>query len=281
MDQRTGTGPDLPLAGRTIGVTAARRVTEQREHFERRGARVVAATGIRMVSGADDAAVHEATGQALAGGADVVVVTTVGGLRLWEEAAAARGRGDGLAALLRSTPVYSRGAKVTGALRARDIREAGVAADETSAEILRMLTATGVAGRRVVVQTQGAGGSWHPMSGLVDGLRAAGAEVVEVPTYRWEPVLDDENWDALVRATAGGEVDALTFTSAPAVVATLDRAEELGVAGELRAALCGPVVPLCVGPVTAEPLVARGVEPVVPERMRLGALLRLADRVLG
>ncbi|MEU3627077.1 uroporphyrinogen-III synthase, partial [Amycolatopsis coloradensis] len=41
------------------------------------------------------------------------------------------------------------------------------------------------------------------------------------------------------------------------------------------AALRGPVLCACVGPVTAAPLEAAGVPTVQPERQRLGALVKL------
>ena len=55
----------------------------------------------------------------------------------------------------------------------------------------------------------------------------------------------------------------------------LERAKEVGSYDNLIAALRGPVVPYCVGPVTARPLDDVGVPSVAPERMRLGALARL------
>jgi uroporphyrinogen-III synthase len=78
----------------------------------------------------------------------------------------------------------------------------------------------------------------------------------------------------LVHAVAGGTVDAVTFTSAPAAAGLLQVAGELGRREALVDALRGPVVPFAVGPVTAAPLEALGVHPLQPERARLGALAR-------
>ena len=46
------------------------------------------------------------------------------------------------------------------------------------------------------------------------------------------------------------------------------------------AALSGPVTSVAVGPVTAEPLRRAGIDPVVPDRYRLGALIRLISEEL-
>ena len=85
----------------------------------------------------------------------------------------------------------------------------------------------------------------------------AGAEVIEVPVYRWDaarrhrPARPADSTPSL----AGG-IDVLAFTSAPAAASLLARAAERGMRDELLAALRGPVLALCVGPVTAAPLEA-------------------------
>jgi uroporphyrinogen-III synthase len=48
----------------------------------------------------------------------------------------------------------------------------------------------------------------------------------------------------------------------------------------VRAALLGPVVPACVGPVTAGPFQQEGISVIEPSRARLGALVReIAEQV--
>jgi uroporphyrinogen-III synthase len=72
--------------------------------------------------------------------------------------------------------------------------------------------------------------------------------------------------------------DAVVFTSAPGAQALLDAANAAGRLDDLLAALANDVVAAAVGEVTAAPLRAMGVRPVVPDRARLGALVRcLAD----
>ena len=81
-------------------------------------------------------------------------------------------------------------------------------------------------------------------------------------------------FDALVLGIADRQFDAVSFTSAPAVAAMLMRARELGVETKLLDALRNGVHAMCVGPVTARPLVRLGVPTSAPVRMRLGALAR-------
>ena len=124
-------------------------------------------------------------------------------------------------------------------------------------------------GRRIAVQLHG-----EPLPGLVEALTLAGADVVEVPVYRWMPPADLGPLDRLIDAVLAGCIDAVTFTSSPAAVSTLTRAAERGLRRKLVDALRGPVVALCVGPVTAAPLEAADVPTVQPNRSRLGAMVR-------
>lgn len=92
--------------------------------------------------------------------------------------------------------------------------------------------------------------------------------------YRWVPADDIVPLRRLVASAVAGQVDCLTFTSAPAVASMLQFAEDDGRIQALAEALRGRVLAACVGPVTAAPLERRGVPTVQPQRARLGALVR-------
>lgn len=272
---------DLPLRGRTVAVTAARRADEQRTILERRGATVLHTAAIRTIHLAEDPVVRAATDRLLAAPADLMVLTTAAGVRWWLEICEQWGLAEEVLGLMGRVPLYSRGPKTTGALRGAGLREHASARSEASAELLEMLVARGVDGLTVGVQVQGAGSQWNPMAPLLDGLRDAGAEVVELPIYRWQLPEDLTALDDLVHTIARCGVDGVTFTSAPAVMAVLERAQAVGVYDDVLAAFRGPVVALCVGPVTAAPLADLDVPVSCPERMRLGALMRHATEVLA
>jgi uroporphyrinogen-III synthase len=103
---------------------------------------------------------------------------------------------------------------------------------------------------------------------------------VEVPVYRWTLPDDVAPLRRLVDLACDGGVDAVTFTSAPAVASLLSVASGMGRQEELLAALRDAVLPVCVGPVTASPLERLGVRTVQPERSRIGALVREVVDVL-
>ncbi|GAA2478948.1 uroporphyrinogen-III synthase [Winogradskya humida] len=256
-----------PLAGFTVAVTAERRREELAALLERRGARVVLAPAITIVPLRDDQALHAATAACVGLAPEIVVATTGIGFRGWLEAAEGWGMGDPLRAALGRARLIARGAKPCGAIRAADLSEDWSAATESSEEILERLLAQGIAGRRIAVQLHGG-----PQSELTDALRAAGAAVVEIPVYRWTLPPDITPVRRLVTQLTAGQIDAVTFTSAPAVRGLLDIAGDE--AGQVLDAFRGPAMAACVGPVTAASLVQQDVPVVMPHRSRLGALVK-------
>jgi uroporphyrinogen-III synthase len=264
-----------PLAGFTVGVTAARRAEELGALLERRGAVVQHAPALRIVPLSDDSELLAATKELLHRTPDVVVATTAIGFRGWIEAADGWGLGEELLARLRDVELLARGPKVKGAVRAAGLTERWSPSSESMAEVLDRLLDEGVEGRRIAVQLHG-----EPLPGFVEALRESGAEVVGVPVYRWMPPEDIGPLDRLLDTTVAGGIDALTFTSAPAAASLFSRARERGMLDDLLAVLGHEVLAACVGPVTAVPLQAHGVPTVQPERFRLGPLVQLLCREL-
>ncbi|NEE24955.1 uroporphyrinogen-III synthase, partial [Streptomyces sp. SID7982] len=174
-----------PLAGFTVGVTAARRAEELGTLLKRRGAAVLHAPALRIVQLADDSELLAATKELIGHAPDVAVATTAIGFRGWIEAADGWGIGDALLTTLRGVELLARGPKVKGAIRAAGLTETWSPGSESMAEVLDRLLAEGVAGRRVALQLHG-----EPLPGFVESLTAAGAEVVVVPVYRWMPPQD-------------------------------------------------------------------------------------------
>jgi len=270
-----------PIAGFTVGITAARRSEELQAALERRGARVVSGPAIRIVPLADDTQLLEATKRTLAAPLDIAIATTGIGFRGWMDAAEAWGMADDLSTALEAATILARGPKARGAVRASGLREEWSPESESSTEVLAHLLANyALDGKRVAVQLHG-----EPLPDLVDALRASGADVITIPVYRWESPADETPLKRLVEQVAGSSVDALAFTSAPAVVNFLRTADDLGLGDLVREALREKVLCAAVGPVTAGPLVRAGIPVIQPSRARLGALVReiveaLPDRAM-
>jgi len=258
-----------PLAGYTVGVTAARRADELSALLERRGAAVLHGPAIRIIPLTDDTDLLRETESLIDEPADVVVATTGIGFRGWLEAAEGWGRGDALRTALGKATILARGPKAKGAVRAAGLVDDWSPASEGSAELLEHLLEAGVAGKRIAVQLHG-----EPLRDFVETLRNADAEVVEVPVYRWTAPADPAPLSRLLDALVAGQLDALTFTSAPAAASVLRAAEESGRLDAVLDVLRYQVLVVCVGPITASPLAHVGVPVIQPARARIGALVR-------
>ncbi|WP_370891993.1 uroporphyrinogen-III synthase [Janibacter sp. GXQ6167] len=256
------------LVGVTILVTADRRADDLRAALERRGARVLHTPAMTIIPTTEDARLLNQTRALIANPPDVLVVTTAIGLRGWVEAADAAGLEGALLDALEGVRVIVRGPKAHGAALAVGLTPDWVAESETTSEITSLLLDEGVQGRRVAVQFHGAGAD-----GLDEAIAAAGADVVSVEVYRWGPAPDPEAVDLGLLQVAGGQVDVVVFTSAPAAEEWLRRAEALHVLPLLRDER-PEVTYAAVGATTAAPLRRRGIEPILPDRSRLGALVR-------
>ncbi|KHL15882.1 uroporphyrinogen-III synthase [Mumia flava] len=271
----TSLGP--VLAGCAVLVTAQRRADDLALALGRRGASVAVASALGVESHIDEEVLMERTRALISTGADVVVVTTGIGFRSWLDTAEASGIGDELVAALESTRLVARGPKARGALQAAGLTPDWVAESETSAEIAEFLVTEGVDGLRIAVQHHGAGDD-----GLESRLRAAGADPYGLVVYRWGPPPDPEAVRESVRDTAAGCYDAVAFTSAPASAAWVSTARDEGVLEAIRGLeKDGALTLAAVGPVTADPLRSIGFDPLIPDRGRLGSLVRAMIMHLG
>ncbi|ORA09908.1 uroporphyrinogen-III synthase [Mycobacterium asiaticum] len=266
--------PSAPLTGYRIAVTSARRSEELCALLRRHGAEVFSAPAISMIALPDDDELHRNTEALIAQPPDILVAHTGIGFRGWVAAAEGWGLATELIDALSAARVVSRGPKATGALRAAGLREEWSPESESSQEVLEYLLQSDLSGRRIAIQLHGAADGWDPFPEFMAGLRSAGAEVVPIRVYRWMPVPLGGEFDQLVTGIARRQFDAVTFTSAPAAVAVLERSRELDLEDQVLDALRTGVHAMCVGPVTSRPLIRRGVPTSAPERMRLGALAR-------
>lgn len=268
-----------PIAGFTVAVTAQRRADELAALLERRGARVILAPAVRIVPVVDDAELSLATKQCLAEPPDIMVATTGIGFRGWMEAAGEWGLADPVIQMLRQARILTRGPKAKGAVRAAGLSEEWSPESESSYEVLEMLRRQDLRGLRIAVQLHG-----HPLPDFVEPLRELGASVIEISPYRWLPPVDSAPVRRLLDLIVARQIDAVTFTSAPAALTMLDLATQEAIDAAIINAFQEQVLAVCVGPITAEVLHRVGVPTCQPERARLGALARavvteLRDRI--
>lgn len=269
---------DAPLLGRTIGVTADRRAADQIEMLERRGATVMHGPTLGTAFLGDEQRLRTVTTALIADPPDVLVANTGVGVRTWFDAADSWGVRDELLAALTGCAVVARGPKAAGAVRRAGLAVAASARSERLQEVGDLVLGLGLRGKRVVLQEHG-----EESVALRERFVDAGAEVLQLPVYRWRLPEDTASALALIEAVCARRVDAVTFTSAPAARNLVVLAADAGRDRDLLAAFNddGGVAAICVGPVCADAARDVGIDRVVaPEVGRLGSMIRVVVEVL-
>lgn len=253
-------------------MTADRRSDEQIRLLEGRGATCLHGPVIRTDPVDNTEAIRSATEALAADPPDLLVLTTGLGVRKWRAAADELGFADAYGRLFAGATLWARGPKAARAIRELGEEPAwqapGATYDDVVDEFGRL---SGREGASVGVQVDGAGAV-----GLCGRLEELGAVVSRVPLYMWSIPERTDAAEGLVRAAVERELDAVTFTAKPAVENLFEIADRIGALEELVGAFSSDVAAVCVGPVCAggfEPYPT--IEPLVPERHRLGAMVSL------
>ena len=242
-----------PLHGRTIAVPETRALDVLARALESRGARVRACPLIGIRDPEDFSAVDHWLGAVCEEWLDDLVLLTGEGLRRLVARADAIRLGASFRDALAACRTITRGPKPAAALRELGLKPALAAPQPTSDSVAELLGTLSLGGRRVGVQYYGE----QPVPVLERVLGASGAEVLPVYPYRYADQADDAQVQALIRAMAAGEIDAVTFTSSPQVRRLFEVAAKSGLETTLREGLARVCV-VAVGPMVAEALRARG-----------------------
>ena len=209
--------------------------------------------------------------------AKLAVFQTGVGTRALFNATDGLGATDRFLAMLEKGTVVVRGPKPTGALRARKVRIDRSAADPfTTREVLAAIGNEPLQGARVIVQSYGTANKE-----LDRALGSRGAEVVEIPTYRWSLPQDTKPLADLIGALERREIDAVAITNAEQARNLFAVAQSLNKVDALREGLNATLV-ASIGPVASTALrdagVMVGVEASPP---KLGALISALESALA
>jgi uroporphyrinogen-III synthase len=261
---------NLPtLDGFVVGITADRRWEEQAELLRRRGAEVIHGPSIKTLPLGPEDALRRATESIIVSPPDILIANTGIGMRAWFAAAESWGLGEALLGALAEADVLARGPKAAGAVHQAGLPVSARAVSERLSEVCELAIAMGISGKRIAFQRHG-----DDAPELIAAIEGAGARVEEVPVYNWTLPTDAGPALRLIRTAIGGGLDALTFTSAPAVRNFMAIADEHDLLAPLRAALNDSVVIACVGPVCSGAAEELGLlKPLVPSKARLGPLI--------
>jgi uroporphyrinogen-III synthase len=269
------TGPQpssSSLVGFTVGITADRRGDDQAVMFRRLGAEVVQGPTIQTLSVPDRDTLTKLTEDIVASPPDYLIANTGLGVRTWMAHAAEISMDEKLREALANGRIAARGPKAAAAVSMAGLTVWWRSPSEQLAEVTSHLLGEGVGGRRIAFQLHG-----NDSREVTAELVQAGAEVIEIPVYRWTTPEGSRLNGALnlIDLCCRGQIDAVTFTAGPQVRNMMELADAAGQADELRAALNTRVLVGCIGPVCAGVAREEGIaDPVVPANWRLGSLVR-------
>ena len=206
----------------------------------------------------------------------IILLTGVGTRALLELVDRVRAQRDTFIAALGRIPIAARGPKPTAVLRDIGLSPWLQAPEpNTWRELVAALDARAgempLRARRVAVQEYGA---TNPE--LLQALEERGALLTRVPIYQWALPEDLEPLRQGCRALAAGQVDVVLLTTATQVTHLLQIANQLGLAGDVRAGLRRAMV-ASIGPTTSETLRQEGIAiDMEPSHPKMGYLVREA-----
>ena len=269
--------PETALRDKTVAVLESRLGEQLCSLIARSGGRPFHAPGLAEVPDLDLEQIAALIPELEAHPAKVMLFQTGVGTRALFGAVDTLGLTGRLLALLDASTVVVRGPKPTAALRSRNVRiDLGARAPFTTHEVLELLQPLPLAGERVLVQRYGV-----PNVELDRALEARGAQVLEIPMYRWSLPPDTAPLAALVDALDRQEIDAVAFTNAEQVRNLFTVADQRGRAASLKSALNRTLV-ASIGPVCSQALAERGVRYALEASPpKLGELMTALEKALS
>ncbi|MBI2509286.1 MAG: uroporphyrinogen-III synthase [Betaproteobacteria bacterium] len=265
------------MQAKTVAILESRLGRQLGELVAKHGGRPFHAPALAEIPDVDPAFISALISELKTRPADLMIFQTGVGTNALFKTTDALGLTETLLALLAQTTVVVRGPKPTAALRSRGVR-LDISAKEpfTTTEVLEALQAVQLNGKRVTVQRYGISNIE-----LEEALKARGAQVIEITTYRWSLPPDTRPLIDLMDALERRQVDAVTVTNAAQVYNLFEVAEKLGRTDALRAALHRTLV-ASLGPVSTGALqkvgVGVGLEASPP---KLGPLMSALDAALS
>jgi uroporphyrinogen-III synthase len=265
------------VRGKRIAILEARLGRQLVELVQKRGGIALHAPALSELPDLDRSEIAALISSLDSHAARVAVFQTGVGTQALFNATDGLGLTDKFHRLLAETIVVARGPKPTAALRSRNVRIDRSAAEPfTTHEVLDAIKDVELKNERVIVQRYGV-----VNVELDRALESRGAQVAEIPTYRWSLPQDTRPLRDLVVSLERGEVDAAVFTNAEQARNLFAVARELGKSEALKDALNRTLV-ASIGPVASAALREANVQIALEASPpKLGALLNALDSALS
>ncbi len=251
---------ERPLTGRRIALLEHRELDRLGQMLEAQGAETVRCPLVAIADAPDPAPVLGWLQRFVEAPPDDLVLMTGEGLRRLRGFAERAGLEPAFRGALGGVRTITRGPKPAQALREIGLVPGLRAGRPTSEGVIAALAEGGLRGRRVAVQL-------YPdaPATLVDFLANAGAQPDPVWPYAYVPSSGDDAIRALIVEIAGGQIDAVAFTSAAQVTRLVAASRAARLETGLRAALQRTAI-AAVGPVVAAELERQGLSVAIMPR---------------
>jgi uroporphyrinogen-III synthase len=269
------------FGGLRVVAFESRRAQEVASLITSYGGQPIVAPALREVPLESNAAALRFADDLVAGRFDIVIFLTGVGTRELLRAVERVHPVAAFAAALSRTRVVARGPKPLAVLRELQVPVwIAVPEPNTWRELLAALDGRAdeqsTRGARIAVQEYGVSNAE-----LIGELRRRGADVTQVPVYRWELPEDVEPLKRAVAMLARAEARVAIFTTSVQVTHLWRVAADMGLESDLRRGLARTVV-ASIGPTTSGALRARGISPdIEASHPRLGFLIREAAEQAG
>ena len=267
------------LAGRMIAVPETRQLDVLASLLERRGAAVLRCPLVGIRDAPEQQPVIAWLKRRLATPSDDVIVLYTGeGVERLYSCARRAGIESDFVAALRRTRKLTRGPKPRRALRRLDLEAELEAAQPTTDGLIEALMKIELPHRRVAVQLYAADQDMR----LVDYLRRRRVDPDCVAPYVYASAAEDAQAIELIVKLAGGEIDAIAFTSKAQVQRLKKLAHDKGLEAELAKGLSAARV-AAIGPIVSAELQAAGirVDAMPEESFSMKPLVTALCKLLG
>jgi uroporphyrinogen-III synthase len=249
------------LSGRRIVVPEGRELSQLLRMVEEYGAEAIPCPMIAIRDAPEAKPVETWLGRFANGTCDDLVLMTGEGLRRLLGFARRIDLENAFLEALRMTRKITRGPKPIRALRELGL-DADITADQPTTEgTIAAMRRHDFGGHHVGVQLY----PGNPNRRLMDFIETAGAVPDPVLPYAYVSEVDDARVLAIIKGMAGGQFDAIAFTSAPQVRRLRDVARAAGRESDLLQGFRRIVV-AAVGPIVASELETLGVQVSITPR---------------
>jgi uroporphyrinogen-III synthase len=236
--------------GMSVAAFESRMATEMARLIERYGGQPHVAPALREIPLSDNTAVLEFGKRLLAGHFEMVVLLTGVGTKTMIEILQTSYPLDFVKAALARTTVLARGPKPVAALKELGLTPSiTVPEPNTWRDILQVLDERGsLIEVRIAIQEYGVS---NP--DLLAALQQRGAQVTQVPIYKWALPENIAPLREVLGAIIAGQIDALLITIAAQIDHVMQLLEQEGTTAQFKEA-CRKMVVASIGPTASERL---------------------------